>query len=573
MNDRSPRPTTYLWRLVTFAARRFPWIWFACAASIASVFVELAAMSTLLPLSALAAGGRAPEGGAVVRALGWLGVRPDWRALALTFVALFSLRVITQALVEVLSILLSKRLQNLLSCEIHRATVSTLSLGSVQDRSIGHFVTLAGDETARAANVVLLLIRLVGVVCLAAVYWLAVVVYSRPIGLATLAFVVCSAVMSLRIIAKITQLGGLQTEQMQLAHNVFLDSLNGVRSVRAFSADAYVTARYRDALGAYLRTLLSVDVLSLAARVAPGMVLLLGAALLLILFRPAAGGFDVATAFTVTIFLLRFFPTVSAAALLLYKVFAEARSAEDVTDAATPASDPRPVGAPLAGPVDTIALRDVDFGYGTGGLVLSHLSLRFERGTSYALIGKSGAGKSTIADLLLRFREPRAGCILIGSQQSDTIEEAQLRRRIVLLEQESFILNDTVRNNIAFGMSATDAEITAAAKLALLEDVIARLPGGLDATLRYRGTNLSGGERQRIGLARAFLRHPEVLILDESTSALDETRRAAIVDNVLREMRNGIVIFITHDAQVRSRVDEVIEVRGAGPLLQSAAGE
>jgi ABC-type multidrug transport system fused ATPase/permease subunit len=160
------------------------------------------------------------------------------------------------------------------------------------------------------------------------------------------------------------------------------------------------------------------------------------------------------------------------------------------------------------------------------------------------------------------FYPPDIGEVSVNASK---LREWSREGRVLLVSQDVAIFNDSLRNNVCLGLQRTDADVLRACKLAGLADLIESLPDGLNTVLRYRGTNLSGGQRQRIGIARALLRSPDVLLLDESTSALDADTRDLVISNILSEFRDRIVVFVTHDTAVMERVDEVVrlDVQGA----------
>jgi ABC-type bacteriocin/lantibiotic exporter with double-glycine peptidase domain len=145
------------------------------------------------------------------------------------------------------------------------------------------------------------------------------------------------------------------------------------------------------------------------------------------------------------------------------------------------------------------------------------------------------------------------------------MNQQSYRKRVVLVEQQSRIFNDTVRNNIVFGLAASEAEIEQAVLLSGFDGVLSAMPNGLETMLDYQGTNLSGGQRQRLGIARALLRNPDVLVLDESTSALDAPTRNLIMGNILRHFRDRIVIVVTHDPAVISQMQRTLSLRPQVP--------
>jgi ATP-binding cassette subfamily C protein len=211
-----------------------------------------------------------------------------------------------------------------------------------------------------------------------------------------------------------------------------------------------------------------------------------------------------------------------------------------------------------------LALERVSYAYaGAGDAVLVDVSLTIAKGESIGIVGPSGAGKSTLVDLLLGLLEPTAGRVTVDGRDIASAL-ASWQRHIGYVAQEPFVLDDTVRRNVAFGIA--DAEIderrvTAALRLAQLADVVATLPRGLDTLLGERGTRLSGGQRQRIAIARALYHEPDVLVFDEATSALDTATERELIDSLdaLRGVKTLIVI--AHRLSTVRRCDRLALLR------------
>jgi len=201
----------------------------------------------------------------------------------------------------------------------------------------------------------------------------------------------------------------------------------------------------------------------------------------------------------------------------------------------------------------------VDFGYGDSKLVLNNITLTIERGQMTALVGASGAGKTTLADLVARFYDPTAGQVLIDGVDLRQIEINSLRHKLAVVSQDTFIFNTSVRNNIAYGTEgATDAAIERAAKLANALEFIQDMPEGFETQLGDRGVRLSGGQRQRLAIARALLRDPDILILDEATSALDSESERLIQGSLEKLSVGRTVIAIAHRLSTIVRADKVV---------------
>src|SRR5207302_4490591 len=214
------------------------------------------------------------------------------------------------------------------------------------------------------------------------------------------------------------------------------------------------------------------------------------------------------------------------------------------------ANEPIPVrdgpGVPAKPGATELRLEHVSFAYpGQTPRALSDASFVLPAGTTVALVGTSGAGKTTTAQLLMRFWDPDSGRITLNGADLRAYKLDELRRLIALVAQDTYLFNDTLRSNILIARpDASEAELQAAVKHASLSDLVAALPEGLDSPVGERGTSLSGGQRQRVAIARAFLKDAPILVLDEATSHLDAVNEQAVrrALDVLQADRTTIVI-------------------------------
>lgn len=200
----------------------------------------------------------------------------------------------------------------------------------------------------------------------------------------------------------------------------------------------------------------------------------------------------------------------------------------------------------------------VSFAYVPGQPVLQNLSFTVAAGQMVAVVGASGAGKSTIANLLLRFYEPMAGRVLVDSQDIVAVTQASLRDAIAFVGQEIYLFNDSVSANIAYNQPADEATIQAAAQAASADEFIADLPDGLASLVGELGNRLSGGQRQRIALARALLRDAPILLLDEATSALDPQSERNVLASLKRLRGNKTTIMIAHRLSTIIEADNIL---------------
>jgi len=239
----------------------------------------------------------------------------------------------------------------------------------------------------------------------------------------------------------------------------------------------------------------------------------------------------------------------------------------------TPAIADKPGAEDIAVPAGAVSFRDVAFSYDGARRALDGFSLDIPVGKSVALVGESGAGKSSAFNLLLRLYEPQAGAIAIDGRNIGTITLNSLRRNIALVAQEGVLFNDTVAANIGFGrLGATRDEIAAAAKAAAADDFIRALPDGYESIVGEGGANLSGGQRQRIAIARAFLKDAPILLLDEATSALDAESEAAIQGALARLSTGRTTIIIAHRLATIRKADMIVALE-KGRVVESGRHE
>ena len=210
---------------------------------------------------------------------------------------------------------------------------------------------------------------------------------------------------------------------------------------------------------------------------------------------------------------------------------------------------------------DCIEFRQVSFSYGTDP-VLKNINLKIERGKTVALVGPSGGGKSTLADLVPRFYDPTQGEVLLDGIALPEYELESLRRVMGVVTQESILFNDTIFNNIAFGMeNVKEEDVIHAARVANAHEFIVQTENGYQTFIGDRGSKLSGGQRQRLAIARAVLKNPPILILDEATSALDSESEKLVQDALTNLMKNRTSIVIAHRLSTIQHADEIVVIQ------------
>jgi ATP-binding cassette subfamily B protein/subfamily B ATP-binding cassette protein MsbA len=218
-----------------------------------------------------------------------------------------------------------------------------------------------------------------------------------------------------------------------------------------------------------------------------------------------------------------------------------------------------------------VIFRNVSFGYERGRPLLEEVSFHIHPGQKVALVGPSGTGKSTLIGLILRLYEPQRGCILLDGVDVRDYQRESLRRSIGLVLQDSVLFAATVRENIAYGQPEASSEaIEAAARHAYAHDFIMALPDGYETVVGERGCTLSGGQRQRICLARALIKQPSILILDEPTSAVDPASASMIHVAINRLHADKTVVLISHQISSAGDFDQILTLRDRKVYLSDA---
>jgi ATP-binding cassette subfamily B protein len=354
--------------------------------------------------------------------------------------------------------------------------------------------------------------------------------------------------------------------------------LRNVRVVQAFTREPEARGRFGGrSRGAVRAALAAMD---LEARWSPVADLLLAAGGGLVLWlgvtAVAGGRMTLGTLLVVLAYLSSLYGPIRTLARLARTLARGAASRErilevlDSAEVVPEAPDPVPALPPRRG----LALRGVWFAYTEGAPVLRHLDLEVAAGERVCVVGPTGAGKSTLLALLLRFYDPDAGAVEVDGVDLRRLELASLRRQIALVPQDPWILDGTIADNLAFGRpDAAAEELEAAARAALLDDVVDRLPDGWDTQVGEGGVRLSGGQRRRVALARAILRDASVLLLDEPTSGLDAASERAVLDALARAAEGRTVLAVSHRLGLAARADRVVVLDGGRVLEQGPPAE
>ena len=342
-----------------------------------------------------------------------------------------------------------------------------------------------------------------------------------------------------------------------------IDTLQAMKLVVGMNAQEREQARFRARNDGFVSSLMAMRRLTYFAGGLPGLLLSLGSAAVFLLggWRVIQGTITMGTLVAFVAYQVRLLGPIQGM-MGLYTGIATARVSlrrvHEILDA--------PIDVVEAGDAEALktargdlAFRNVTFSFDRGAPVLDRVSLTVKQGEHLAIVGPSGVGKSTIAELLARQLDPDNGAVLLDGHDLKGVRLADARRHVVVVDQDPFVFNTTIEDNIRFARpDATEGDVREAITASGLSELVARLPEGARTMVGERGRALSAGERQRLAVARAFLADPAVLVLDEATGALDPATEQQVVSGYEAVMRGRTTIVITHRLALAQRADRII---------------
>jgi ATP-binding cassette, subfamily B, bacterial MsbA len=358
--------------------------------------------------------------------------------------------------------------------------------------------------------------------------------------------------------------------------NILDETIGGMRVIKAFGAQKYITTKFDEETDNYSDVNVSMarknELASpisqfLGVSVVAG-ILLYGGSLVLSNTSDLSAS-DFITYIIIFTQVLNPAKEISRAASSIQRGLASAERIFNVVDTPSDIQNiPNPTS--IEDFYEAIVFENVSFSYEKEN-VLKEISFKLEKGKTIALVGPSGGGKSTLADLVPRFYDPSEGSIKLDGRDLKTIELESLRKQMGIVTQESILFNDTVFNNIAFGVAGfSEDQVIEAAKIANAHEFIVQLENGYHTSIGERGSKLSGGQRQRLSIARAVLKNPPILILDEATSALDSQSEKLVQEALTNLMSNRTTLVIAHRLSTIQHADEILVIKN-GQIVQQGS--
>lgn len=494
----------------------------------------------------------------------------------LALIGLYLLQAVIQLARSYLIVLLSKKIDLQLTLTYYDHIIG-LPVSSIALRQTGEYLSRFSDTATIRQAISTATLTLVMDSLMAIASGVILYLQNRLLFLVTLPMLILYTAVVLVFRRPIEQSNRSVMEQDAVLQSYFKESIDGAETVKAACAEEEVREKTTKKFLDFVDAILKNSMISVSQDTLSGTIELIGTAVILWQgFSMALAG-QVTVGSVVTFYALLTYFTEPIKNLIelqptLQTAFVAADRLNDILDLKCEELE---TGA--AEKCDTVIkqweLRGVDLRYGNRELTLHGIDLVLHRGEKIAIVGESGSGKTTLAKLLMGFYQPERGDILLDGQSIRTVELASLRRKIAYVDQAAFLFSDTILNNLRLGNTQASMEdIQKACQISHAAEFIEQLPMGYHTPLDENGTNLSGGQRQRLAIARALLKKPQLLILDEATSNLDTITESGIRDTVFGFTDELTCIIIAHRLSTIKNCDKIY-VMDSGRIVESGTHE
>jgi len=547
----------YLVSLLKFGFTEKPILWVAMLLAFATSALDILTMTMLYPITLAAENIPLSKGSFLYRHVDSRFLSIKW--LILGFLSFLGLRILSSLANQGIILRAGKSLHAIISSRIFGMVVKDLPLSQLNVNGVGFYTSIAGDESFRASTTIINLSQFFNLLCLTVAYYVAIALFSfRSFLFITVFLAVCLLILT-TLFKRIHRLGVRQAEMSRIAGMAFVDAVNNVKSIRCYSGEELVQGNYSRKVFEYVGILFRVDFYQVVLRSGPIILLLFFTGVFIQISMAVNQALNLPFLIALFAFLSRFFPSLGQCLNTALKLISDSKSGKDVIRFLKESQ----IRAPEAkikslDRISEISFEKISFKYDEKN-VLDAFSYRFHAGESYVIIGPSGVGKSTLLDLLLKFYPVAEGEIFVNGLPLQDVADTVIRGKIALMEQRVTIFNESILTNITLGADKSLEEVKNACRIAKIDGFIEELPGKYDSIIQYMGVNLSGGQRQRIALARAVLRRSDVLILDESLSALDVENKEAIFLDLKEIFKSKILISVSHDPWIVANSTVVLD--------------
>lgn len=474
-------------------------------------------------------------------------------------IAIYLLRAGIQLMRGYLIILISKKIDIRLTLSYYNH-IMDLPVSSISVRQTGEYLSRFSDastirQAISTATLTLLMDSIMVVACGVILY-----LQNRRLFFATLPIVILYAVVILFFRKPIERSNRSVMENDAKLQSYFKESIDGAETVKAACAEKQSKEKTTRKFRSFIDSAVKCSVISTLQDTLAGTIELIGTVIILWLgfYMALSGKVTVGSVMTFYALLAYFTEPIKNLIELqptIQTAFVAADRLNDILNLQGETTDEVGESLPV---IKNVEFKNVDFRYGNRELTLENINLTICKGEKIAIVGESGSGKTTLAKLLLRFYEPEHGSILLNGEDTRELNLYALRRAIAYVDQNTFLFSDTIKNNLKLGNpEATDKEIEQVCRISRADEFISKLPLGYDAPLDENGMNLSGGQRQRLAIARALLKKPQFLILDEATSNLDTITEASIKNTISRVNDDMTCVIIAHRLTTIKNCDRI----------------
>lgn len=470
---------------------------------------------------------------------------------------LFLIRFVSMSYIESRYIYVSRSFQHYLSTNTFKKILSE-KLNVIEKKEVGYFISMAGDEASKCSEILNSFLRVVNAIFIGFFYFFMILYFDFNFLYVLLLFFLINYLVLKNLMKKIYNLGNQSLTLSRSSGSLFLDAFNSLRTIKSFGVSEFIEDKYSEKMLEYQMTNFKIASWSIFNKIFPVIILFSLLAIYVVIDLSYIHKLNITYVLALFFMLMRLLTIIGELFQTSSTVISNLKLTNDIISFSEHINTRRE-GLKLS-IVEKIQVNNISFSHDNRIKIFKNLNIEFVKGNSYAIIGKTGSGKSSLLDLIMNFNVPSIGEIKINNISSLNYNESEFINKILYVGQDSMIFNDTVLYNLQMGGNYKLEKINHTLKLVDLFDTIYEFKDGINHQLNYRGTNISGGQKQRLNLVRALLRAPEVLILDESVNALDSDTRLKVVKNLLSEYRNKIIIFVTHDKDILSLVDNVINL-------------